>query len=50
MEELKSSFEDYIPEEADKIDSAVIVTAGEYVFVCVSDDADAKSVLQTAAK
>ncbi len=50
LSEVKSSFEAYIPEEAAKIDDAVVKTLGKYVILCVSDDANADSVIDTAVK
>lgn len=38
--EMQKQFEDYIPKEAKKIDSAVKVRCGCYVVVCVSSDSD----------
>lgn len=37
----KTAFESYVPEELPKLDSAVLVTAGNYVFFVVSNDAAA---------
>lgn len=39
LKEMKKSFEDYIPEQADKVGQAVIVRCGCYVLACVSSDA-----------
>lgn len=38
LKEMKHSFEDYIPEQADKIENAVIIRCGKYVIACVTDD------------
>lgn len=38
--EMKQSFQDYIPEQATKIEQAVIVRCGKYVVACVTSDAD----------
>lgn len=38
--EMKRQFEDYIPKEAKKIDSAVKVRCGCYVVVCITRDSD----------
>lgn len=35
INDLKASFEDYIPEEARKIDEAVLVQKGTYVVLCI---------------
>lgn len=40
FKEMKKSFEDYIPEQAKKIEDAVIVRCGCYVVACVTKDAD----------
>lgn len=40
LKEMKQSFEDYIPEQADKVGQAVIVRCGCYVLACVSSDAE----------
>ena len=39
LKEMKQSFEDYIPEQADKITQAVIIRCGCYVIACVTLDA-----------
>lgn len=49
-EDLKASFEDYIPEEAAKIDRAVVMQKGRYVVLCIpsADGADdAKSFVDS---
>ena len=38
--DLKASFEDYIPEEAVKIDRAVLTQKGNCVVLCITADAD----------
>lgn len=40
LKEMKKSFADYIPEQADKVGRAVIVRCGCYVLACVSSDAE----------
>lgn len=40
LKEMKQSFEDYIPEQADKITQAVIIRCGCYVIACVTSDAE----------
>lgn len=40
LKEMKQSFEDYIPEQADKITQAVIIRCGCYVIACVTLDAE----------
>ncbi len=39
LKEMKQSFKDYIPEQADKISQAVIIRCGCYVIACVTSDA-----------
>lgn len=39
LKEMKKSFENYLPEQADKVGQAVIVRCGCYVLACVSSDA-----------
>lgn len=34
----RAAFEDYNPKEQDKLSDPVLVTAGKYVILCVSDD------------
>lgn len=49
LSDQRSSFEDYIPEEAKRIDDAVVEQKGNYVVICVSgDSATAKSVIEQA--
>ena len=44
-----ASFEAYIPEEAKRVEDAVVVQNGNYVVFCVSDDAaKAESVIKEA--
>ncbi|MDE6851869.1 MAG: DUF4358 domain-containing protein [Lachnospiraceae bacterium] len=40
LKEMKKSFENYLPEQADKVGQAVIVRCGCYVLACVSSDAE----------
>lgn len=40
LSDQKASFKDYIPEEAARIDEAVLVQDGNYVVLCVSGDSD----------
>ncbi|MBR5488249.1 MAG: DUF4358 domain-containing protein [Firmicutes bacterium] len=42
-DDLKHSFEDYIPQEAAKIDRAVVVQKGNCVVLCITSDETAKS-------
>ncbi|MCI8608983.1 MAG: DUF4358 domain-containing protein [Firmicutes bacterium] len=44
-DDLKHSFEDYIPEEAAKIDKAVIVQKGRYVAFCITEDEGAQKFI-----
>lgn len=45
----RSSFADYLPEEAKRIDDAVIEQKGSYVVLCVSGQTDvAKTVIEDA--
>ncbi|MCH5268376.1 MAG: DUF4358 domain-containing protein [Lachnospiraceae bacterium] len=49
--EMKKSFEDYIPEQAAKIEDAVIIRCGCYVTACVTEQAeDAKEIIVKAFK
>lgn len=49
LADQKSSFEDYIPAEAKRIEDAVKVSKGNYVVVCVSGDSDkAKQIIDQA--
>ena len=49
LKDQRSSFEDYIPAEAKRIDDAVTVQKGNYVVVCVSGDSDkAKEIVDQA--
>lgn len=44
--EMKKSFEGYIPEQAAKIEDAVIIRCGCYVVACVTSDAEkAKEII-----
>ena len=47
VEDLKQSFEDYMPEEAAKIDGAVVEQRGRYVVLCITSDDSAKSFIDT---
>jgi hypothetical protein len=40
LDDQESSFEDYIPEEAKRIEDAVLEQNGNYVVLCVSGDSD----------
>ena len=44
-DDLKASFEDYIPAEAAKIDRAVVVQKGNCVVLCITSDETAKSFI-----
>lgn len=44
-DDLKASFEDYIPQEAAKIDQAVVVQKGNCVVLCITSDDTAKSFI-----
>jgi hypothetical protein len=49
LADQKDSFEKYIPEEAERIDDAVVQQNGNYVVLCVSGDSDkAKSLISEA--
>lgn len=49
LKDMKKSFADYIPEQAEKIEKAVIVRCGSYVVACVTNDADhAKEIIVKA--
>lgn len=51
LDDQKSSFEDYIPEAAARIDNAVLEQEGNYVVLCVSDDPDkAEEIIENAFK
>ena len=46
---MKQSFEDYIPDQAAKIEDAVIIRCGCYVVACVAESAeDAKEIIVKA--
>ena len=46
VEEQKESFTDYVPEELNKLDAAVIQKTGNYVVLSVSNEADqAKKII-----
>lgn len=38
LSDLQNSFQDYIPEEAEKIENAVVIQKGKYVVFCVTGD------------
>lgn len=38
IDSQKTAFENYQPQEMDKLNSPVLVTKGNYVFMCISDD------------
>lgn len=49
LADQKDSFEAYIPEEAKRVEDAVVMMSGNYVAFCVSDDAaKAESVIRNA--
>lgn len=51
LADQKGSFKDYIPEEAARIDEAVVEQNGNYVVLCVSGDSDkAKEIIEEAFK
>lgn len=51
LSEMQKQFNDYIPKEAKKIDSAVRVRCGCYVVVCVTNDTEtAKKTIDTFVK
>lgn len=50
LSSLKASFEDYIPEEADKVDGAVSKTIGSTIILCVSGDENAAAAVDAAIK
>lgn len=51
LDDQKESFQDYIPEEAKRIDDAVLVQRGKYVILCVSaDSAKAEEIIEEAFK
>lgn len=46
VEEQKTNFVDYVPEEMEKLNAAVIVESGNFAVLSVSDESDkAKSIL-----
>lgn len=48
ISEIKASFSDYLPEEVPKIDNAILITHGEYVILCITDDHEkAASIIQS---
>ncbi len=51
IEDQKAGFKDYQPKEMEKLKNPVLVTAGNYVFLCVSDDnAKAQKVIDEMIK
>ena len=49
LDELRSQFLNYFPEEVPKIDSAVTRQLGKYIFVCITPDAEtAEDILDHA--
>lgn len=51
LEETKAAFNDYIPEEAKKIENAVSIRCGCYVIVCVTSDYEtAEKTIQSVIK
>lgn len=40
LADQKSAFKDYLPDEAKRIEDAVLVTEGNYVVLCVSGDSE----------
>ncbi len=46
IESQKKVFKDYVPEEMDKLEDPVLVTKGNYVLLCISNDNDkAKEII-----
>ncbi|MBR1750109.1 MAG: DUF4358 domain-containing protein [Ruminococcus sp.] len=46
IEDLKNTFKDYVPEEMDKLNDPVVVTKGNCVYMCLSNDnAKAKEII-----
>ncbi|BCJ95963.1 hypothetical protein acsn021_35320 [Anaerocolumna cellulosilytica] len=51
VENQKTSFQDYVPEELKKLDKAVIIKKGNYVVFSVSnDDTKAKDIINNSLK
>lgn len=50
LSSLKAEFEDYIPEEAVKVEDAVSKTVGSTIIVCVSGDENAAAAIDAAVK
>lgn len=49
LADQKTSFEDYLPDEATRIDEAIVVRKGNYVVLCVSGESDkAKEIINKA--
>ena len=50
IEELRSQYRNYVPEEVWKIDHAVTHLSGRYLFLCITDDYDSAAlILENAA-
>lgn len=47
VEDLRHSFEDYIPEEAAKVDKAVVTQKGCYVLLCITNDEGAQEFIDS---
>lgn len=51
IEDQRAGFQDYQPKEMEKLKNPVLLTAGNYVFLCVSDDnAKAQKVINEMIK
>ncbi len=51
MKDQKDAFADYMPQEASKIEDAVLVKKGNYVILCVSPESDkAEDIIEKAFK
>ncbi len=50
LQDVAMSFEDYIPEEADKVEDAIISVKGRYVIVCVTADDSAAGKIDALLK
>lgn len=51
LREIKNSFQDYLPEEAKKVEDAVNIRYGKYVVACVTKDSEnAKKVMDKQMK
>ena len=50
IEEIHNQFMNYVPEELDKIDHAIIHTVDRYIFICITNDyVNAENVLKNGA-